>query len=410
MPPDEHAGPGPGRSPERTALAALCITQATSWGVLFYAFAVLLPRIADEPEWSASEAAACFSGGLLVSAAAGLAVGRWIDRHGPREVMTAGSVIGSLAILGVAGAPNLPVLAAAWLLAGVAMASTFYLPAFAALTRWYGGRRVWALTVLTLAAGLSSFVFAPLTAALGDAFGWRGAYVALAGLLAVVTVPLHWWGLRAPWPAQRTDADTTHADTTHADKTRTSLPAERGVFFALSASLTLTNLTMFGGIIAVVPLLEERGLSPTTAAWALGLGGLGQTLGRLLYGLLAARVPVVPRTVALMAACASTTWALGAVSGPAALLLALSMLAGMVRGNMTLLGATAVPDRWGSRDYGHRSAVLNAPVTVSTALAPFAVTYGADVLGGYPEVMFALAAVAAVAAALALVTGPARVD
>jgi hypothetical protein len=34
------------------------------------------------------------------------------------------------------------------------------------------------------------------------------------------------------------------------------------------------------------------------------------------------------------------------------LLIALAIAAGMVRGNLTLLQATAVPDRWGATHYG----------------------------------------------------------
>jgi MFS family permease len=66
-----------------------------------------------------------------------------------------------LSILIVAAAPNLPVFVAGWLLAGLSMASTFYQPAFAALTRWWVPDHIRALTVVTLAGGLASTVFAP---------------------------------------------------------------------------------------------------------------------------------------------------------------------------------------------------------------------------------------------------------
>jgi MFS family permease len=77
----------------------------------------------------------------------------------------------------VARATSLPWFVASWALVGVAMAGVFYPPAFAALTRWWGPRSGVALTALTLAAGLASTIFAPLTAALAGPFGWRGAYV-----------------------------------------------------------------------------------------------------------------------------------------------------------------------------------------------------------------------------------------
>ena len=51
-----------------------------------------------------------------------------------------------------------------------------------------------ALTTLTLVAGLASTVFAPLSSGLDDWLGWRQAYLVLLAGLALITVPLHWWG------------------------------------------------------------------------------------------------------------------------------------------------------------------------------------------------------------------------
>ncbi|AXK34428.1 MFS transporter [Streptomyces armeniacus] len=188
------------QSRPRGVLPALCATQITSWGVLFYAFPVLLPRLSADTGWSTSTASAAFSAALLTSALAGIAVGRILDARGPRTVMTTGSVLGALALLGVATAPNLPVFTGAWILAGFAMAATFYPPAFAAVTRWWGEDRVRALTIVTLAGGLASTVFAPLTAALADHLTWRATYAVLAAILALITIPAHALALRAPWP------------------------------------------------------------------------------------------------------------------------------------------------------------------------------------------------------------------
>lgn len=137
------------RSRPRAALPALCATQITSWGIVYYAFPVLLPHLTAETGWSASAATAAFSAALLVSAIAGIPVGRILDRRGPRAVMTTGSLLAVAAVLAIALAPNLYVFTAAWLMAGVAMAATFYQPAFAALTRWWGPDRVRALTTVT---------------------------------------------------------------------------------------------------------------------------------------------------------------------------------------------------------------------------------------------------------------------
>ncbi|GGX17950.1 hypothetical protein GCM10010353_36340 [Streptomyces chryseus] len=175
----------------RVVLPALCATQITSWGVIYYAFPVLSTRITADTGWSPAATTAAFSGALLVSALAGVPIGRILDRRGPRAVMTTGSVLAVLSLLTIARAPNLGTFVAGWLLAGTAMAATFYHPAFAALTRWWGDDRVRALTVVTLAGGLASTVFAPLTAALAEHHSWRTTYIVLAVVLGVVTVPAH---------------------------------------------------------------------------------------------------------------------------------------------------------------------------------------------------------------------------
>ncbi len=41
----------------------------------------------------------------------------------------------------------------------------------------------------------------------------------------------------------------------------------------LAATLTLSAFTVSAAIIALVPLMAERGYTSTQAAWALGLGG-----------------------------------------------------------------------------------------------------------------------------------------
>ncbi|MEU9182774.1 MFS transporter [Streptomyces sp. NPDC048550] len=379
------------RSRPRAVLPALCLTQITSWGVLYYAFPVLNPTITATSGWPAGATTAAFSAALIVSAVVGIYVGRWLDRQGPRTVMTAGSVLGPLSLLVVAAAPNLAVFTAGWLLAGAAMAATFYQPAFAALTRWWAPDHIRALTIVTLAGGLASTVFAPLTAILADHMSWRTTYTVLAGILAVLTVPAHTLALKAPWPPAPPSPP--HVTGSHEQVVRSR------AFGMLAVTSTLSAFAMYAVVVGLVPLLIERGYTTTQAAWALGLGGAGQTLGRTLYATLARHLGVTARTATLIAL---TTAARAIVAGPYALLIAASVLAGVVRGNLTLLQATAVTDRWGTTHYGRLSGLLGAPAHAAAALAPFA---GA-LLAGYPALFALLAALSITAAVTALAARP----
>ncbi|MFD0904561.1 MFS transporter [Actinomadura sediminis] len=389
----------------RVPLVALCVTEITSWGVLYYAFPVLVPAITADTGWSAPAATAAFSAALIVAAVAGIPVGRILDRRGPHLPMTAGSVLAVAATAGIAAAPTLAAFAAAWMLAGVAMSAVLYQPAFAALTRYHGPRHLGPLTTLTLVAGLASTVFAPLTHVLADHLGWRGVYLVLAGVLAAVTVPLHAVALRRPWPPPHERPGAPPAPRTDVRRIVRGRP-----FAMLAAALTLSAFTTYAVLMNLVPLLTERGASPAVAAWALGLGGVGQVAGRLCYGALARRTGLRARTAGVLGLSAATTAALAVLPGPVALLIAVAVLAGTARGVTTLLLATAVSDRWGTAAYGSLSGVLAAPVTVAGAVAPWAGAALAAVFGGQAALFAVLAAVAAAAALLAAGSVPARGD
>ena len=381
----------------RAVLLTLCVTEITSWGVLYYAFAVLSPSINRDTGWSASAVTAAFSTGLVIAALFGIVVGRWLDRHGPRWIMTAGSALGAVALCAVASAPNYWCFLAAWIAAGFAMSGVFYAPAFAALTRWYGHQAIGALTVLTLVAGLASTVFAPLTAALSNHMDWRTTYFVLAALLAIVTIPAHTLGLRRSWPSIQSRHQVP-------SPTRT---ARSRPFVALTVAYAIAACASYAVIVNLVPLMNERGISTGAAAIALGLGGAGQVLGRLGYRALTRKVAVVPRTVAVMAAVAVTTVLIGVFTS-LTVLVVVTVAAGCARGVMTLLQATAVTERWGTTHYGHLSGILSAPVMLATALGPFIGAVLAGLLGGYAAMFVLLGGTAAVAALLAAATGVGR--
>jgi MFS family permease len=384
----------------RRVVAVLCGTEITSWGVLFYAFPVLLTSISADEGWPVTHLVAAFTGGQVLAAVAGVWVGRRIDVRGPRAVMTAGSVVGVVAAAGVALAPTLPAFFAAWLLAGLAMSATLYAPAFAAVTGWAGTdarARVRALTAVTLVAGFSSTLFAPLAAILLDQLGWRITYLVLAAVL-VATVPAHWLGLAARW----TPLSHAHA---RGDSVGHSPPAvswRSADFLLVTAALTLAGLTVFASIINLVPLLTQNGLSTSHAAVALGVGGAGQVAGRLAYEPVLAPLTLRRRTLVTFGGVAITTAALAVVDSPLVAVLALSFVAGSARGIYTLLQATGVSDRWGIAGFGVRNGILSGAVMAATAFAPWIGAALADALDSYAAAFGALAACAVLATGLVL--------
>lgn len=375
-------------------LAALSIGQVVSWGILFYAMIVAAPVVAEDTGWSLTLVTTLFSAGLIASALVGVPVGRRLDQHGPRAVMTLGSTVGSAGLVTVALAPDPVWFGIGWLIAGSAQAAVLYQAAFTVLARRYRTRRRGAMTVLTLAGGLASTVFAPIVAALLTATDWRTAFLLLAAALAVTTIPLHWFTLEPTWqplpPA--TDADPAH---------RLGTVVRTRRFLALTISTVLVAASLYMVTLAIIPLFMEKGLDYTLSAWALGLLGAGQVIGRLIY-------VAIPHTAAPWVPLAATAGLsavalalLAVIPGPAWLLIAVAVAAGAVRGAQTLVQGSAVAERWGTRSYGSINGVFAAPVTIVAALGPALGPLAATAAGGYTAMALVAAAVALCAAGAA---------
>jgi MFS family permease len=383
----------------RKALIGLCITETTSWGLLYYAFAVLLVPISEATGWSESRLSAAFSCGLVVSAIAGIWVGRLIDRYGPRLVMTLGSVLASVSLATVAMAPTYPVFFLAWTLAGVAMAAVLYQAGFAAITGWFDGGRVRALTTVTLAAGLASTIYAPITHALNEFLSWRGVFLVLAAFLAVVTVPLHAITLTPSWhgrAALRSGGMTSRGGWSVVRTRR---------FVGVASALTLGAIGSYGPNLIVIPLLTFRGMDSSLAVLTFGLLGAGQLLGRIGFAPLSARLTARTKMAVILGTLSLAVGLFAAVPGPAWLLVAIAILTGAARGAMTLLQATIVADYWGTRQYATIAGLVGTPVMIAIAVGPWAGTIVAARLGALPATFAVFALITGAAAAVSMTIG-----
>lgn len=374
-------------------LAALSIGQVISWGILFYALIVASPAIAADTGWPVALVTLSFSSGLIASAAAGVFVGRWLDARGPRLIMTIGSVVGPAGLIVVVIAPNLTVFTIGWVIAGIAQSAVLYQAAFTVIARRYGSRRRGAMTILTLAGGLASTVFAPIVAGLLTVTDWRTTFLLLAGVLLVTTVPLHWFSLERAWTPM------THDDGVQAHTVSRVIRTRR--FWMLELSMLALAAALFSVTLALIPLFTEKGLSYELAAWSLGLLGAGQVIGRLLY-------VAIPHTAAPwipLAATAGLSAAflalLALVPGPPWLLISIGIAAGAVRGAQTLVQGSAVADRWGTHNYGAINGVFAAPITLVGAFGPALGPLLAVATGSYSTMAMIAVALAALSLAFA---------
>jgi MFS family permease len=375
-------------------VGALSVTETVSWGILYYAFAVFLIPMQRELGFTTAELTGAYSLALLISAVAGIAVGRWLDHRSPRALMTAGSIAGTALVIAWSQIDGVAAFYALWAAIGVVMAIVLYEPAFTVLAKWFPhpDERWRAMTALTLVAALASFIFLPLSQALVDAHGWRDALVVLAVILGATTIPLHALVLRRA-PIDRVP----HA---HAPRSRAAREALRSVpFWLLTAAFFLGTFTGIAMTVHAIPFLLERGYSAPFAAFAVGLIGISQIPGRIFFALIGSRLPRELALTAVFALIGSGIALLTGVYATIAVVAGLVLL-GMGNGMATLARATAIADLYGGASYGTINSVAAAGTTGARAAGPVTAALYAAAFG-YGALLWTLVGLAALAGLLA---------
>jgi MFS family permease len=393
----QHLASGVGRGRRRGWLlvATLAASETTAYGVLAYAFGVFLLPMQQELGWSRTALTGAYSLAIIVSGVAAIPVGRWLDRHGARALMTTGAGAASLLVFAWAQVSDLAAFYAIWVGIGLAMAAVLYEPAFAVIASWYrdAAQRNRALLGLTVIAGFASVIYVPLAGWLVQTHGWRHALVVLAALLAVLTVLPN-----ATLPGRRPDqldrpADGRGTVPTAADEPA-GVPLRRALgdqaLWWLAAALVAATLATTTVTVHLVAYLHEQHYSAAFAAAWTGLLGAGSVGGRILVTVLGRRWPLATVTAVVFAGQALAVALLLGLPGPAGVV-GFVALFGLGLGLISLTRAALVADLYGVAAYASINGVLALPLTLARASAPVAAAALHTATGSYRLVMVAVA-------------------
>ncbi|MEX2650053.1 MAG: MFS transporter [Alphaproteobacteria bacterium] len=388
--PSEPAGGWP-------LIVALALCQLVSYGSIYYAFALFIAPMEAELGWSRTSISGAASLGLLVSGLCAYGMGRWIDRHGGRWLMAAGSLLAVVLLAAWSRVETAGGFTLVWFGLGVVMAATQYQALFPVLIRRYRASYRTRITVVTLIAGFASTVFIPLNHVLIDALGWRQALVVLALGQLVVCVPVHGLWLRDGGPAGGTPVpQAAHRPAAGPGPVRRALGTR--TFWGLVLCFSATSLTNSVIAFHAVPLLDERGFTPGVAVGAIALIGPAQVAARLAVFAAGRRSSTVAIGRVALAVLPVAFAVLMLWPGSVAALFVFALAFGGVNGTMTIVRATAVPDLLWREGYGAINGVVALPTTFAHAAAPIIAAHMWTTFGGYDTVVWAMAGCAAVAA------------
>ena len=349
------------------AVLALGITQITAWGTSYYCLGVLAGPIGRDTGWSRGFVFLGFTVALLAMGVVSNAVGRAIDRHGGRAVMTLGTVLVSVGLFALSQARTEVVYLVVWAFLGVGMRLCLYDAAFAALVQVAPSRGRIAISYLTLFGAFASSVFWVVGHALEAQLGWRQTLVLFALINLAVCLPLHWLGLA------RHESDRS-AEPSGPVASFDAPPLEgttRSIAMTLFALIMSLNGFVFGVIsVQLVPLLEAAGLATASAVWVASLKGVAQFGGRVveivfarnLHAISVGRIAIgiLPPALALLL--------VGTSSLP--VVIAFTLLMGASQGVITIVRGAVPLALFGAKGYGAVLGLIATPVLVVNAASP----------------------------------------
>lgn len=270
-------------------LAASVAAMTVVSGLAAWSLGLYVRPLEEEFGWSRAQVSIGFSAGILVSGLAGPAIGRLVDRFGPRSSVIAGSILAALTFQLLAATGSLW----QWYLFSAINAAArqmmFFIPFQALTSRWFDRRRGAALSILGIGFSLGGFVVLPLLALVIEVTDWRGGFVFSGVISAGLVLPLAIFVLRDdPTPEE------TEAFGEARDRQGVSRPAAASVtlaqavrlpiFWVLAIGLMLFFYGMIGWTVHLVPFFESRDLSRETAALLVSLASGAGILSRLALG------------------------------------------------------------------------------------------------------------------------------
>ncbi|WP_344972967.1 MFS transporter [Salinactinospora qingdaonensis] len=376
---------------------------------------VFVDYIIADLDVSRSAVSAAYMVGTLSGALALPWIGRAVDRFGVRRVLT-------LVALGFGA--FLTVLALAQELVGLTVGFV------GARALGQGGMTMIATTAVGIAVTRKRGTALGITSAVGTAgislfpllsermvaeIGWRWTFLAEAGTIWLVVVPVAWWGMRgvrrsvaaAPHEGTASQQTETAADTAGNEPADNPWPLRlvlrTSMFWVISSAVACSGLVATAVFFHQIAVLGEQGLSTTEAAANFLPQTLAGLVASLLFSSAADRFSPKLLICGVMALHAATLALLPLVS-PGVTAVAYGASLGGAAAGARAVEAAAFPYYYGTAILGTLRGLTQTIAVAATAVGPLLLSAGYDLTGSYMPPVLALAvlpAIIAVAAPLA---------
>ena len=375
VPSDPSLAAGPTRFSGWRILALATIAMGLTGPGQTIGVSVFIDHFADDLDLSKNAISAGYAIGTLGGSLTLPTVGRWIDRFGVRRSMT---VIASLFAVGLtfmSGVQGIITLTIGFLFIRMLGQGSLSLVSTVTISRWFDRRRGFALGIaMTVSSALMALVPVVLSFVI-DGVGWRSAWLIASGTIAVVVVPLAWFGVidrpaavgQFPDGVPPSDAeqigDEWGVERAEAIRTR--------VFWILAMATSLASMLVTALNFHQIALLGESDFSETEAAVMFLPQVLGTSVGSPGMGLALDRLGTRYAPAVTLGMLSGSLLLAGWVSSTGGVIVYAVWL-GLQSGMVRTLGAALLPAWFGTRNLGAIQGAMTFIGVLASAAGPIA--------------------------------------
>ncbi|MCH9694555.1 MAG: MFS transporter [Gammaproteobacteria bacterium] len=365
--------------------------------ISFYTHGVFAVAVSSDTGWSRGDVQLGVTIMILMAIVTAPIAGLLVDRFGARRVALVsmplyGLTLASLSLTG----DHLGLYYTGWAVMSVLGAGTLPVTWTRVVTGWFDQNRGVALGITLAGTGVAATLGPSYVTSLIGAYGWRAAYLLLAGTILLISIP----ALTLLFREKQADSASV------ARKSSEAVPMVMGYrFWVIGIALVLAAAGIAGLITNSVSLLTDRGLTIADAARYAGLIGISVVVGRLVVGVLLDRIWAPLVAAVFLAAPAIAALILSGASVSTLYLSAAMIITGLAAGAELDLLAYLVSRYFGLRRYGTYYGALYIFFSIGAGLAPVSFGLVYDYFGSYTPILNIVAGMSVLGAALMLTLG-----
>ncbi len=328
-----------------------------------YCFGVFMKPMAGEFSWSISTVSLAASIYLFVYAAAAVAVGRSLDRAGPRWLVLGGSITAAAGFaLGAFATTPLGLYLAYGILFGLGSAATGVVVCNPYVGRWFQKKRGLALGISSMGVGFGTVVLSPIAGYIVKNHTWQHGFLFFGAATLLVGVAVSQFLMRGSSPeACGCYPDGESCPSTQSDELRNSRQAATlrwadlagdSRFYILAVAHGLPVMAFLTVMVHQVNYALDNGVERIAAAASLGAVSAFGILGQFSFGWLSDRMQDPKYAASIGYAVMAAGMILLLQSTDARMLYLYAIVFGIGYGSLAPMLPVMVADRFGTHVMG----------------------------------------------------------